>query len=100
MSSALLTSSAQTSLESLTSKHHRPQNQLPSPTLTSPSFILNGLVHANILYDEEIFHIPDWRVIGEYVYDEDGGRHQAFVSPTRDVEVLGHLIRANERSEE
>lgn len=36
-------------------------------------------------------------MIGEYVYDDEGGRHQAFYSPIRDVVVLGETIRANER---
>jgi uncharacterized SAM-dependent methyltransferase len=36
-------------------------------------------------------------VIGEYVYDEDGGRHQAFVAPIRETVVLGHQIKAFER---
>lgn len=41
--------------------------------------------------------MQDWRVIGEYVYDDEGGRHQAFYSPVRDVVVLGETIKANER---
>lgn len=41
--------------------------------------------------------MQDWRVIGEYVYDDEGGRHQAFYSPIRDVVVLGETIKANER---
>lgn len=36
-------------------------------------------------------------MIGEYVYDEDGGRHQAFYSPLKDVVVLGEAIKAQER---
>jgi uncharacterized SAM-dependent methyltransferase len=36
-------------------------------------------------------------VIGEYVYDHDGGRHQVFLAPVRDVTVLGHEIKAFER---
>ena len=68
-----------------------------SLNLTRCRFILNGLAHANTLHGGEIFHLPDWRVIGEYVYDAHGGRHQAFVSPTRDTQVLGTLIKANER---
>ena len=79
---------------------HTSKSGLPSyddHDLTLFRFILNGIIHVNALYGEEIFHIPDWRVIGEYVYDEDGGRHQAFLSPTRDCHVLGHSIKANER---
>ncbi|ROW14517.1 hypothetical protein VPNG_03158 [Cytospora leucostoma] len=60
-------------------------------------FILNGLVHANRILGEEAFKLRDWRVLGEYVYDDAGGRHQAFYSPVRDVVVLGETIKANER---
>ncbi|KAG6037531.1 Ergothioneine biosynthesis protein 1 [Claviceps citrina] len=60
-------------------------------------FILNGLTNANSIYGEEIFHVPDWRVIGEYVYDDEGGRHQAFLSPLKDVTVLGSVVKAHER---
>ena len=60
-------------------------------------FILNGLAHANRIYGKEIFHLPDWKVIGEYVYDAEGGRHRASVTPIRDVQVLGHRIPAFER---
>lgn len=60
-------------------------------------FILNGLVHANTILGEEIFHLPDWQVSAEYVYDGEGGRHQAFVTPSRDVHVLGTLVKAGER---
>ncbi|KAF4122989.1 L-histidine Nalpha-methyltransferase / hercynylcysteine S-oxide synthase [Geosmithia morbida] len=61
------------------------------------SFILNGLSHANTIFGQEIFHLPDWTVVGEYVYDKEGGRHQAFVMPLRDVEVMGHHIPRLER---
>jgi EasF-like predicted methyltransferase len=61
-------------------------------------FILNGLANANRIFNREIFHLPDWRVHGEYVYDSDeGGRHQAFVFPIRDVTVLGQRVHAFER---
>lgn len=60
-------------------------------------FILNGLLHANRILGEEAFNLEDWQVIGEYVFDNGGGRHQAFYSPVRDVVVLGQTIRANER---
>lgn len=58
---------------------------------------MNGLAHANEIFGREIFDINDWKVIGEYVYDEDGGRHQAFVTPTRDVTILDQHIKAFER---
>lgn len=31
------------------------------------------------------------------MYDIEGGRHQAFYSPTRDVNILGEIIKAHER---
>lgn len=58
-------------------------------------FILNGLKHANELLDREVFHVPDWQVIGEY--DEQAGRHHAFVAPLKDVTVEGVNIGAGER---
>ncbi|KAI1265542.1 C-type lectin protein [Xylariaceae sp. FL1019] len=67
---------------------------------TNPSkvyFILNGLQNANRVLRETVFKAGDWKVIGEYVYDGEGGRHRAFVSPLRDVVVLGETIRAHER---
>jgi hypothetical protein len=44
-----------------------------------------------------VFDIKDWKVIGEYVYDTQGGRHQAFCSPTRDVTIRDVFIKAGER---
>lgn len=61
------------------------------------SFILNGLRHANTIHGSEIFHLDDWKVIGEFIYDEDGGRHQAFLSPTKEVTILGTTIKQAER---
>jgi len=46
---------------------------------------------------ETVFEEGDWRVIGEYVYDAEGGRHQAFYAPYRDTTVLGELVRPHER---
>ncbi|KAK4241955.1 hypothetical protein C8A03DRAFT_11784 [Achaetomium macrosporum] len=60
-------------------------------------FILNGLRHANRVLGETAFIENDWRVIGEYIYDSEGGRHQAFYSPIRDTTVRGELIRLHER---
>ncbi|KAI1116913.1 DUF323 domain protein [Nemania sp. NC0429] len=60
-------------------------------------FILNGLRHANDLLGEPAFRLEDWKVIGEYVYDHEGGRHRAFYSPVRDTVVMGELIKAHER---
>ncbi|KAF1814158.1 hypothetical protein P152DRAFT_262529 [Eremomyces bilateralis CBS 781.70] len=60
-------------------------------------FILNGLLHANEILGEDAFSVADWRVIGEYVYDNRAGRHQAFLSPVKDVEVCGIHIKRDER---
>ncbi|KAK8051383.1 hypothetical protein PG993_002768, partial [Apiospora rasikravindrae] len=60
-------------------------------------FILNGLRHANEVLGSEEFKLEDWEVIGEYVYDNEGGRHQAFYSPVRDTTVLGETLKAHER---
>lgn len=60
-------------------------------------FILNGLVNANQILGEEVFNVEDWRVIGEYVYDDEGGRHQAFYSPVHDAVIFGETIKAHER---
>lgn len=60
-------------------------------------FILNGLRHANRVLGETAFVERDWKVIGEYVYDAEGGRHQAFYAPRRDTTVMGKLIRPHER---
>ncbi|KAK4986175.1 hypothetical protein LTR50_005467 [Elasticomyces elasticus] len=58
-------------------------------------FVLNGLVHANRLLGREAFVLRDWKVVGEY--DEDAGRHQAFVSSVKDVVIDGVNIAAGER---
>lgn len=36
-------------------------------------------------------------MIGEYAYDEQGGRHQAFYSPIRDIQLEDIHIKAGER---
>lgn len=58
-------------------------------------FILNGLRHANELMNETAFNIEDWEVIGEY--DEQAGRHHAFVLPRKDVVIDGVRIPQGER---
>ena len=58
-------------------------------------FILNGLEHANRLMGKKVFCENNWRVIGEY--DSEAERHQAFVSPNKDVMFEKVLIKANER---
>ncbi|KAI1344598.1 C-type lectin protein [Xylariaceae sp. FL0016] len=60
-------------------------------------FILNGLDNANEVLGERAFQSDEWKVIGEYVYDSEGGRHQAFYSPVRDTIVMGESIKAQER---
>lgn len=57
-------------------------------------FILNGLDHANRLLGQEAFRRQDWKVIGKYNKEFD--RHEAFVTPTQDVEIEGVVIRAGE----
>jgi uncharacterized SAM-dependent methyltransferase len=58
---------------------------------------LNGLQNANYILGEKIFNIDDWKIIGEYVHDSEGGRHQAFYSPKRDIKCLGICIEEGER---
>lgn len=59
-------------------------------------FILNGLKHAKMILGPEAgFDLSDWEVIGEY--DEEAGRHHAFVSPLKDVVVDDVLIKKGER---
>lgn len=58
-------------------------------------FIVNGLKHANEITDGALFNIDDWEAIGEY--DEEAGRHHAFVSPRKDVVVDGVRIAKGER---
>lgn len=60
-------------------------------------FILNALHHANDIFDKQVFDVADWQVIGEYVYDEDGGRHQAFLSPKHETFFDGVPVQAHER---
>lgn len=60
-------------------------------------FVLNGLVNANRILKDTAFNLEDWRVIGEYVFDKDGGRHQAFYAPNKNVTILGVNINKDER---
>jgi uncharacterized SAM-dependent methyltransferase len=60
-------------------------------------FILNGLLHANDILGEKVFKLEDWKVIGEYVYDDEGGRHQAFYSPIRDLRFKDIHFKVGER---
>jgi L-histidine Nalpha-methyltransferase / hercynylcysteine S-oxide synthase len=47
--------------------------------------------------EEQVFNLDDWKVIGEYVYDGEGGRHQAFYSPVKDVHYKDVYFKAGER---
>lgn len=58
-------------------------------------FILNGLKHANRLMEKEAFKLDEWEVIGEF--DEEAGRHHAFVSPLKDFTIEGVKISKGER---
>jgi L-histidine Nalpha-methyltransferase / hercynylcysteine S-oxide synthase len=60
-------------------------------------FILNGLLHANDILGEQVFDLYDWKVVGEYVFDSEGGRHQAFYSPLRDIRYRDIQFKAGER---
>ena len=70
---------------------------VPDGLLQPLSFVLNGLEHANVILGEKAFDPDAWEVIGEYCYNKEGGKHQAFYSPTRHVDVLGQHIRPGER---
>lgn len=58
-------------------------------------FVRNGLTHANAILGKEAFKQQDWEVIGEY--DEATGRHQAFYSAARDMDIEGVHFQAGER---
>ncbi|KAL5920168.1 Ergothioneine biosynthesis protein 1 [Pyricularia oryzae] len=77
----------------------RIQRQVPEDNSKgiTHQFVLNGLVHANRILEQQVFKLDDWQVIGEYVYDAEGGRHQAWYSPVRDTWALGQHIPAGER---
>lgn len=58
-------------------------------------FTKNGLNHANRILSEEAFNLSDWQAEG--FYDRANGRHQAFISPIKDVQVCGVEIKAGEK---
>ncbi|KAI0132334.1 C-type lectin protein [Xylariales sp. AK1849] len=60
-------------------------------------FIMNGLRHANEILESDAFVLNDWQAVGEYVFDDQGGRHQAFYSPIRETIVMGETIKSQER---
>jgi len=58
-------------------------------------FTINGLKHANRLMGYEAFNLNEWDAIGEY--DEQGGRHRAFVVPKKDLILGGVALKRGER---
>ena len=60
-------------------------------------FTSNGLDHANSLLGYQAFDPSIWEAIGQYRYDPQGSRHQAFVAPKADVKVEGAAIKKGER---
>jgi EasF-like predicted methyltransferase len=60
-------------------------------------FTLNGLTHANEVLGRDAFRLDEWQAVGEYIFDDEGGRHQAFVSPVRETEALGVVVQPHER---
>jgi EasF-like predicted methyltransferase len=59
------------------------------------AFIANGLKHANRVLGSEVFKQEEWKVIGEF--NEKEGRHQAFVSPVKDVQIEGVTVQKGEK---
>ncbi|KAG7115017.1 Ergothioneine biosynthesis protein 1 like [Verticillium longisporum] len=60
-------------------------------------FLMNGLANANEILGEEAFKPDDWRADGEYIFDDQGRRHQAFYYPVRETTALGAVVRPHER---
>ncbi|CAK3926972.1 Hypothetical predicted protein [Lecanosticta acicola] len=58
-------------------------------------FTINGLHHANRLLGYDAFEIDNWEAVGEY--DEEGGRHRAFVVPKKDLHVGGIALKEGEK---
>ena len=58
-------------------------------------FNINGLVRANAVLGFDAFHVGDWDAFG--VYDEVNGRHEAFYSPRKDININGTTLRKGER---
>lgn len=58
-------------------------------------FTMNGLKHANSLLGYKLFLEGDWEAVGEY--DQRGGRHRAFVVPTRDLTLDGVPVGKGEK---
>lgn len=62
---------------------------------TTHKFYVNGLVHANVVLGADAFKPDQWQVVT--VYDEEGGRHRAFYSPTQDVSINGIKLHKGEK---
>lgn len=61
---------------------------------TTNKFTINGLKHANEIMGEEAFKLDDWEALGKY--DQELGKHQAFVVPRCDVTVDGVALKKGE----
>ena len=60
-------------------------------------FNINGLLRLNEILGEHAFNPGDWKIIGEFVYDGEGCRHQVSYSPLRDFSLKDIHFRAGER---
>lgn len=58
-------------------------------------FELNGLRNANSILGKEEFKDGDWDYVGEY--DAEGGRHEAWFVPLKDVTVCGIKFRKGDK---
>jgi len=58
-------------------------------------FELNGLRNANRILGNEEFKDGEWDYVGEY--DADGGRHEAWFVPVKDVTVCGLKFRKGDK---
>ena len=58
-------------------------------------FYMNGLLHANHVLGHEAFLLEEWKAVGEY--SQALGKHHAFVTPSRDMQVAGANVNAGER---
>ena len=58
-------------------------------------FILNGLSQANRVLGEDFFDLNDWKVVGKFNVDK--GCHQAFLTPAKEILLLGSTILHGEK---
>jgi L-histidine Nalpha-methyltransferase / hercynylcysteine S-oxide synthase len=58
-------------------------------------FELNGLRNANKILGKEEFKAGEWEYVGEY--DADGGRHEAWFVPLKDVSVCDLSFKRGEK---